>query len=88
MPIFFIHCKNDQKVPVDQVINVYEGAAGYKRLWLTNGRRHYDSFFYNPEKYIENVREFYNQYLDGQLEDLPQEGIVEDNEDDNHLFGA
>jgi len=88
IPVFFIHCKNDQKVSVDQVKNVYEGAAGYKRLWLTNGRRHYDSFFYNPEKYIEQVRQFYNQVLNGELEGLPQEGIVEDDDEDEHLFGA
>jgi uncharacterized protein len=88
VPVFLIHCKNDQKVSVDQVRNVYEGAAGYKRLWLTNGRRHYDSFFYNPEKYIENVRQFYHQVLNGELFDVPQEGVVEDDEDDDHLFGA
>ncbi len=88
IPLFFIHCKNDQKVSVDQVKHVYEGAAGYKRLWLTNGRRHYDSFFYNPEKYIENVRQFYDQVLNGELDQMPQEEVVEDEEDDNHLFGA
>ncbi len=88
VPIFFIHCKNDQKVSVDQVRNVYEGAAGYKRLWLTNGRRHYDSFFYNPEKYIENVRAFYNQCLNDELENMPQEEIDEDDENDDHLFCA
>ena len=88
VPVFFIHCKNDQKVSVDQVRRVYEGAAGYKRLWLTNGRRHYDSFFYNPEKYIENVRAFYHQVLNGELSDVPQEGIIEDDENDDHLFSA
>src|SRR5260221_8726811 len=88
IPLFFIHCKNDQKVSVDQVKHVYEGAAGYKRLWLTNGRRHYDSFFYNPEKYIENVRQFYDQVLNGELDQMPQEKVIEYNEDDDHLFGA
>ncbi len=88
VPVFFIHCKNDQKVSVDQVKNVYEGAAGYKRLWLTNGRRHYDSFFYNPEKYIEQVREFYNQVLEGKLEGMEREGIIEDSDEDEHLFGG
>ena len=87
IPLFFIHCKNDQKVTLDQVKRVYEGAAGYKRLWITNGRRHYDSFFYNPEKYTEQVREFYNQVMNGDTEAMPQEGIVEDDEDDDHLFG-
>lgn len=87
VPTFFIHCKNDQKVPVEQVMNVYENAAGYKRLWLTNGRRHYDSFFYNPEKYIEQVRLFCDQVLDNEIECMPQAEIVEDDEDDDHLFG-
>jgi uncharacterized protein len=86
VPTFFIHCKNDQKVPVEQVMNVYENAAGYKRLWLTNGRRHYDSFFYNPEKYIEQVRLFCKQVLDNDIAHMPQEGIIEDDEDDDHLF--
>ncbi len=87
VPTFFIHCKNDQKVSVEQIMNVYQNAGGYKRLWLTNGRRHYDSFFYNPEKYIENVRLFCDQVLNGDINQLPQEGIVEDEEDDDHLFG-
>lgn len=87
VPVFFIHCKNDQKVSVDQVKRVYDGAAGYKRLWLTNGRRHYDSFFYNPEKYTEQVRQFYNQVINGDIPGMPQEGIVEDDEEDDHLFG-
>jgi pimeloyl-ACP methyl ester carboxylesterase len=87
VPVFLIHCKNDQKVGVDQVKRVYEGVAGYKRLWITNGRRHYDSFFYNPEKYTEEVRKFYYQVLDGDIDDMPQEGVTEDDEDDDHLFG-
>lgn len=87
VPAFFIHCKNDQKVPVEQIINVYENAAGYKRLWLTNGRRHYDSFFYNPEKYIEQVRLFCEHVLTNEIENMPQEEVVEDDEDDEHLFG-
>lgn len=87
VPLFFIHCKNDQKVTVEQVKSVYNGAAGYKRLWLTNGRRHYDSFFYNPEKYTEQVRQFYHQVMNGDIDDMVQEGIAEDEDDDDHLFG-
>jgi pimeloyl-ACP methyl ester carboxylesterase len=87
VPAFFIHCKHDQKVPVEQVMNVYENAAGYKRLWLTNGRRHYDSFFYNPEKYIEQVRLFCDQVLNNEIECMPCAEIIEDDEDDEHLFG-
>lgn len=86
VPLFFIHCKNDQKVSVDQVKRVYDGAAGYKRLWITNGRRHYDSFFYNPEKYTEQVRQFYNQVINGDIDEMPHEMVIEDDEDDDHLF--
>ena len=86
VPCYFIHCKHDQKVSVEQVKRVYEGAAGYKRLWLTNGRRHYDSFFYNPEKYTEQVRLFFNQVINDQLPKDPQEEIIEDEDDDDHLF--
>jgi pimeloyl-ACP methyl ester carboxylesterase len=87
VPAFFIHCKNDQKVPVEQVKNVYENAAGFKRLWITNGRRHYDSFFYNPEKYIEQVRLFCDQVLNDDIASMPLEDVVEDEDDDDHLFG-
>ena len=87
VPTFFIHCKNDQKVSVEQVKNVYENAAGFKRLWVTNGRRHYDSMPFNPVKYKEEVELFCDQFLDNTLVTMPQEGIVEDEEDDDHLFG-
>ncbi len=87
VPSFFIHCKNDQKVPVEQVKNVYENAGGFKRLWITNGRRHYDSFFYNPEKYIEQVRLFCDQVIDDDIASMPQCEIIEDEEEDEHLFG-
>jgi uncharacterized protein len=86
IPCFFIHCKNDQKVSAKQGKKVYDGAAGYKRLWLTNGNRHFDSFFRNPEKYTEMVVDFYNQVLNGDTHTLPQEEVIEDEDDDDHLF--
>jgi pimeloyl-ACP methyl ester carboxylesterase len=86
VPCFFIHCKNDEKVSVDQVKRVYLSAAGYKKLWLTNGRRHCDSAIYNPEGYAYKVREFYNHVMDGIIDHLPQEGIEEDPEDDYELL--
>lgn len=87
VPCFFIHCKNDEKVSIDQVKRVYSSAAGYKKLWLTNGRRHCDSAIYNPEGYAYKVREFYNHVMDGALVYLPQESVEEDPEDDyEHLL--
>lgn len=78
IPCFFIQCKNDQKVPLDSVKRLYEGTSGYKRLWITNGRRHFDSFFYNPEQYTYRVRKFLDQVLSGKLFEKKKEKIVED----------
>lgn len=78
VPCFFIHCKNDQKVSVEQVMAVYNSVSGYKRLWLTNGRRHFDSFFYDPEKYIEQIRSFCADILRKRHQKLDQAKIIED----------
>lgn len=80
VPCFFIHCKNDDTVPLDAIKQVYEGAQGYKKLWLTNGRRHYDSCFYNPEAYVTRVRDFISDMLSGSLKASSQ-GIIEDTND-------
>ena len=46
VPLFLIHCKNDKKVTVDAVKRIYNNAGSeYKKLWITDGRRHYDSYF-------------------------------------------
>lgn len=63
-PCFFIHCKNDEKVLCSAAENIYAGAQGYKRLWITQGRRHFDSFFYNPEEYVYRINKFFNSILD------------------------
>jgi len=80
IPCFFIHCKHDEKVPVSAVRDVYNGASGPKMLWLTNGRSHYDSLFYNPEKYVRQVRQFFDQVMAGQWKDAKEQRIVEDGE--------
>jgi hypothetical protein len=78
VPCFFIHCKNDEKVPVSAVKEVYKGAAGPKMLWITNGRFHYDSYFYNPERYIYQVRLFIEQVLAGQWNNPAEQRIIQD----------
>jgi pimeloyl-ACP methyl ester carboxylesterase len=64
IPTFFIVCRNDEKAPPHAVKRVYDNAQGYKRFWITNGRHHFDSFFYDPEKYAHKVRRFVEKYLD------------------------
>lgn len=80
VPCFFIHCKNDDKISVDSIRLIYKNAASlYKKLWLTNGRRHFDSYFYNPEKYTRRVQQFFCRALDGKLYD--KQKISEDKDE-------
>ena len=78
VPCLFITCKNDEKVSVDAVTAVYAGKPGYKRLRITNGRRHFDSFFYNPEKYAYKVHQWIEKFLNGDFKNKVQEKIVQD----------
>lgn len=78
IPTLFITCKNDLKVPVSAVKSVYAGARGFKRLWITDGRFHCDSLFYNPEKYEHTVRAFITDFLNNKLGNKPHEKIIED----------
>jgi pimeloyl-ACP methyl ester carboxylesterase len=80
-PCLFIHCKEDKRVPVDAIRSIYNGAQGPKRLWVTNGRGHYDSFFYNPEKYSRHITTFFNEVITGQLGNGPKEHVAEDEDE-------
>ncbi len=77
VPCLFIHCKNDEKIPVEAVKAIYDQVQGPKQLWLTKGRHHFDSYFYNPEKYIKHVRTFLSQVID-QPDVLPYGLIIDD----------
>lgn len=81
-PCFFIHCKNDEKVSVDEVKNVYNNVHGPKQLWLTNGRSHFDSYFYNPEEYAHRIRTFLELVLHNDFDAL-KPGIIEDDDVEN-----
>lgn len=82
IPCLFIVCKKDTRAPVFAVKSIFDNAGSrYKKLWITNGRGHCDSVFYNPEKYKEAVTEFLEaivtnkmaQYVDQQVFEDPQE---------------
>jgi hypothetical protein len=47
-------------------------------LWLTNGRRHFDSYFYNPEKYIKEIRAFIDEVVNGELKNKHFAQVTED----------
>lgn len=79
VPVLFIHCKKDKKVSVDAIKEVYNNTASdYKVLWLTNGRGHFDSYFYSPERYADQVRNFLNT---GAVRSEKRHEIIEDRED-------
>lgn len=82
VPCFFIHCKNDEKVPVSAAKQFYASVKGAKMLWVTNGRHHYDSYFYNPEEYTKRVVTFVDQVLRGQWADKTKQLVLEDREND------
>lgn len=82
VPSFFIHCKRDEKVSVDAIKTIFNGsAAHYKVLWLTNGRGHFDSYFYSPEKYTAQVRNFLDLAMKGNLKKESHQEIIEDVEE-------
>jgi len=78
IPAFFIVCKRDNKAPVNAVMDVYSSTQGIKRLWVTNGRYHFDSFFYNPERYTYQVNQFIESVLSGEIEEEDSEIIMVD----------
>lgn len=79
IPCLFILCKKDEKVSIEGIKSVYYNAASkYKKLWLTNGRRHFDSFFYNPEKYAERLKKFADKVVDGSIYKKEKHKIIED----------
>ena len=78
VPCFFIHCKNDELVPVDAVKKIYERAQGYKTLWVTPGKRHFDSYFSGPELYSQKVKMFLKGIINDDLDQSLNGVMVED----------
>ena len=67
IPVYFVVCKKDEKVPVESVRKIYENLnSNYKRLWITNGRRHCDSVFNSPEEYERKINKFIKKFLSGE----------------------
>ena len=82
VPVFYILCKHDEKVSVEAIKSLFNStASSYKQLWISNGRRHFDSYFYNPEQYTDRVRQFVNSYLNGATKKSTKNEIVQDNDE-------
>lgn len=81
IPCFFIHCKNDERVPLEAVKRIYDNYAGIKKLWITNGRRHFDSYLYNPEMYTKRVQKFLDLVHKQEINKRYKKKVIEDKED-------
>jgi pimeloyl-ACP methyl ester carboxylesterase len=82
VPCFFSICKNDEKIPVEGVMKIFENHPGPKRLRITNGKDHCDSIFNDPEKYEKMVNDFFDEVLSGSIYNKPNEIIFKDSEDE------
>jgi alpha-beta hydrolase superfamily lysophospholipase len=80
-PCFLIHCKSDELVSVDAITKMFGRMKGYKMLWLTDGRRHFDSVFYNTERYAQKIKAFLKSNVEGTLNKDLDGIIIEDNDD-------
>jgi uncharacterized protein len=79
VPCFYILCKRDEKVSIDAMKSLFQNTASqYKLLWITDGRGHFDSYFFNPEKYSDLVRQFVVQFLTGVPKVCCRRDIMED----------
>ena len=78
VPCFFIHCKNDEKVTVDAIHRICDNVKSVKWRWITNGRGHYDSVFFNPEKYAKRIDKFFDKVLTGSIYQEEHEKLKED----------
>ena len=82
VPAFYILCKHDEKVSVDAIKSLFAATSStYKQLWISNGRRHFDSYFYNPEQYTDRVRQFVLNHLNGKTKNSIKNEIVQDSEE-------
>ena len=82
VPVFYILCKHDEKVSVEAIKSLYQSTtSSYKQLWITNGRRHFDSFFYNPEQYTDRIRQFVLNHLNEKTKKTVKNEIIQDNDE-------
>lgn len=79
VPCFIIGCVKDDKAPEEDVLSIYNGAQGFKRLWIeTTGRKHYDPIFVRMHEYFYRVGKFIKICLDGSINTKEQQKIKKD----------
>lgn len=89
VPSLFILCKNDEKISIDNIKSIYYNSpARYKKLLLTEGKKHFGSFFNNPEVYAEKIDRFVSKVVSGQLYLKNKHKIVEEPTDTEDVKGS
>lgn len=78
IPCFFIHCENDKKVPVSAVQSLYKNVQGFKRMWITRGRKHFGSYVDYPEMYWYKVNRFLEKVFDGHIDKRRKANVHDD----------
>ncbi|MFW6071288.1 MAG: alpha/beta hydrolase [Candidatus Bipolaricaulota bacterium] len=63
-PLFLIHGLEDRALKPENSQLLYENAGGSKRIWLAEGAWHVGAHELYPERYQEDVTEFFDSYLD------------------------
>lgn len=63
-PLFLIHGMEDKALNPENSQMLYENAGGAKRLWLAEGAWHVGAHELYPERYQEDVAEFFDNYLE------------------------
>ncbi len=78
IPCYFIHCVNDEKVPVSAARALYSNKKrGFKRLWLTQGDKHYGSVFKDMPGYGFRANKFYDNCRTGKIRAKVQSKIID-----------
>jgi len=83
VPCFYILCKNDEKVSIAAIKSMYfNTASSFKLLWVTNGQRHFGSFFWNPEHYRDLIQKFAFSCMNDSAQKICRTEMIQDPEED------
>lgn len=83
VPCFYILCKNDEKVSIDAIKSLYFNTASpFKLLWITNGQRHFGSFFCDPERYRDLIQKFVASCMNDSKHEICRAEMMQDPEED------